>query len=73
MNRTQVINGVSVGDVFRIGKNGTAVVTDILEKRSLVDTALKGFMCMARSTQGLSSNEFEVPFSTVIRNKKIAN
>ena len=64
-----MVKGVSIGDRFKTGKYTEAQVVDILECRSM---ALNGevvrHICIARAN-GLANNEFEVPFSTVVRNR----
>jgi K+-transporting ATPase c subunit len=63
------ICGVKIGDRFTLrGKNVKAKVLDILEKKSLLTGNTVGYICLAES-EGLSTNTFEVPFSTVVRNR----
>ena len=62
------IKGVVIGDRFKTGKHTTAKVIDILEVRSIVTEEIKGHICFAQA-EGLAHNAFEVPFSTVVRNK----
>lgn len=61
------VNGVQIGNRFKSGKHHTAVVVDIIAKYSIKDSVVKGHICIAKA-EGLSSNEFEVPFATVRRN-----
>ncbi len=62
------IKGVSIGDKFKNGKHLTAEVVDFYEKKSLVNGTVIGYECIAKS-MGLATNLFEVPFTTVLRNK----
>lgn len=61
------INNVSIGNKFKTGAKNTAEVVDLIEKRSLTSGKIVGYICIARGL-GLAKNEFEVPFSTVVRN-----
>lgn len=66
----KMINGVSIGDVFTFNKvHHKAIVVDILEQRSLADGTIKGHVCIAKPIDGLATNEFPIPFSTVVRNR----
>lgn len=58
--------GVSIGDKFKTGQKTSAVVIDILEKKSLANGSIIGYLCIAKGL-GIASNSFEVPFSTVKR------
>lgn len=62
------IQGVTVGDRFKTGTNKESEVVDILEKRSMTTGKIVGYICIAKGV-GLSSNEYDVPFATVQRNK----
>ena len=66
-------NGVTTGDRFYLTndkKSGNIYeVVDFWEMRSVVTNALIGYKCIAKGVNTLTKNEFEVPFSTVIRNK----
>lgn len=62
------INNVTLGDVFKIGKHNKGIVVDFIEKRSLRTKNITGYICIAISV-GLAKNEFEIPFSTVVRNR----
>lgn len=64
------IKGATIGDRFKTGKHTTAIVCDFVEKKSLTTGEVVGYLCIAKS-EGLASNEFEVPFTTVLRNKII--
>jgi len=63
------IRGVLIGDVFKTGPlkhSPKAVVVDILAKKSLATGDYVGFECIAKGL-GLATNEFPVPFATVVR------
>ncbi len=62
------ICGVKIGDRFRTGKNTTAVVVDFYKVTSMTEYETIKFIAIAKP-ESLSTNEFEVPFSTVMRNK----
>lgn len=62
------LHGVTIGDKFKTGKYSTAVVVDFLEKKSKVTGKVVGDICVAKA-MGYAQNEFDVPFSTVVRNK----
>lgn len=62
------INGVQIGDKFKTGKNIFAEVIDFLDCKSMKTGETVEYKCIAQSL-GLASNKFEVPFSTVLRNK----
>ncbi len=62
------INGVSIGDKFKIGKHGQAEVVDLLEKKSLITGEVIGYICLAKGL-GLAVNTFETPFATVVRRR----
>lgn len=66
-----MIHGVEIGDKFRWGKHLMAEVVDILECRSSVNGEILRHICIARPLNGLANNNFDVPFSTVVRNKEI--
>jgi hypothetical protein len=63
------INGVKIGDVFKYGKTSICEVADIRQIVSMKTNEIAGYQCIAVSTNGLARNLFEVPFSTVLRNK----
>lgn len=63
------INNVSIGQRFKHSKNLIAIVVDFYEVRSMTSTEHKQFICMAKLENGLATNIFDVPFSTVVRNK----
>lgn len=62
------IKGVTIGDRFQKGKHTICEVVDFEEIKSLVSGEIKGYRCIAKSTS-LSTNTFEVPFATVVRNR----
>lgn len=67
------INGVTIGDRFYImedRKSGLVYeVVDFWEIRSVTTGEIVGRKCMAKGLNTLATNEFEVPFATVIRNR----
>jgi len=63
------INNVSIGQRFKQGKNLIAIVVDFYEVRSMTSNEHKQYICMAKLENSLATNIFEVPFSTVVRNK----
>jgi hypothetical protein len=63
------INGVKIGDKFMQGKSNVCEVIDFYEIISLKTGSLVGHQCIAKNLNGLSHNPFQVPFSTVIRNR----
>jgi hypothetical protein len=63
------IKNVKIGDKFKQGKNLEAKVVDFHIVTSLKTGKLVKYICVAQLISGLAKNEFEVPFSTVIRNK----
>lgn len=60
------INGVTIGDKFKRGRNMQSEVTDIREVRSVVTGEFIEYQCIARGI-GLSTNEFPVSRTTIIR------
>jgi len=63
------INNVTIGDKFVVrGQNIKAVVVDFQIVTSMTTGDLVEYLCIAQAT-GLSSNKFQVPFSTVVRGK----
>ncbi len=60
------IRNVKIGQEFLKGKVKCTVV-DFIEEKSMVTGNVIGFKCMAKANS-LSTNVFEIPFSTVIRN-----
>lgn len=70
MNRASAIIAiVKNGTIAGLGKHTKAKVIDILEMKSIYTNEIKGHVCLACGI-GLSTNEFSVPFSTVVRNKQ---
>jgi len=64
------IRNVKIGDKFKQGKNLTAKVVDFHIVTSLKTGKMVKYICIAELTNtALATNEFEVPFATVIRNK----
>lgn len=63
------IKGVKIGDKFRQGKNLSCEVVDFYEIKSVTTGESKGFQCIAKGIDTIANNLFEVPFSTVLRNK----
>ena len=62
------IKNVTIGDKFKKRKQECKVV-DILEQKSMVTGEVVGHVCIAKAITGLSTNRFEVPFATVVRNR----
>lgn len=62
------LHNVSIGDKFKTGAHTTAVVVDFQDVRSLSTGQHVKHICIAQSA-GLATNTFEVPFSTVVRNR----
>jgi hypothetical protein len=63
------IKGVTIGDRFKQGKNIVCEVVDFNEIKSLTTGIVTGYMCIVKGVNTIASNTFDVPFSTVIRNK----
>lgn len=64
------IHGVKIGDKFKNGKHTICEVRDILECKSMYLGTVIKHICLAKAVDGsLSTNTFEVPFATVMRNK----
>lgn len=68
MDNSTKIHNVSIGDRFRVGKHGQAVVVDLYDVISRTTGECVRSICIAKG-EGLATNEFEVPFSTVVRNR----
>ena len=68
LNAPIVINNVKIGDVFKTGKHGKAVVVDFIQRFSMIHGQIEGYECIAKSL-AVSTNAFAVPFSTVVRNR----
>lgn len=65
------IKNVTIGDRFKVTWKTTARVIDIREIRSMVTGLTTGYQCIAK-VENLATNEFEVPFSTVVRNRIVS-
>ena len=63
------IKNVKIGDKFKQGKNLTAKVIDFHIVTSLKTGKVVKYLCIAQLIGVLATNEFEVPFASVIRNK----
>lgn len=62
------IKNVKIGDRFKTGRHTSAHVVDFYEVRSLTTGEVIEYKCIAKSDT-IATNSFEVPFSTVVRNK----
>jgi hypothetical protein len=71
MKNNVTINGVNIGDVFKTGNIKKAKVIDFQVVTSFKTGKLIGYKCIAKSIGTIATNEFEVPFATVIRNRII--
>ena len=63
------IKGVKIGDKFKYQKYGIGKVVDFHIVTSLKTGKLVQYLCVAKLIDSLATNEFEIPFATVIRNK----
>lgn len=63
------IKGVKIGDKFKNGKHMICEVVDFWEIKSTTTGRLIKHECIVKGVGTISSNEFEVPFATVVRNK----
>ena len=65
------INNVTIGDKFNSKANGNVVceVVDFYEQKSIATGKVMGYICIAKGIDTFANNEFEVPFSTVVRFK----
>lgn len=63
------VQGVQLGDVFNYGKHAICEVVDFRQIVSMKTNETTGYQCIAVSKNGFAKNLFEVPFSTVLRNK----
>ncbi len=63
-----IIRGVSKGDRFNY-KNGLYEVTSVCEVIDAENGEIIDKKCYARGIDTLAKNVFEIPFSTVIKNK----
>lgn len=63
------IRGVKIGDMFLSGKHILSMVVDFYEIKSMTENKIINYACIAKNISGNSTNKFEVPFTTVIRNK----
>ena len=66
---TANIRNVHLGDRFKTGKNSTAKVVDLREIKSIVTGLTTGYQCIAAPEATHTIGLFEVPFSTVVRNR----
>lgn len=73
MEKLTEINGVKIGDVFKTGQKIKAIVVDFHVVTSMKTGELVGYKCIAKGLNTMALNEFETPFSTVVRNKTIDN
>ena len=62
------IKNVTIGDIFKRKqyKHSTFEVVDFYALTSQVTGEVISYQCIAREYKGLSSNLFEVPFSSVV-------
>jgi hypothetical protein len=63
------IKGVSIGDNFKKGKSAICQVIDFRKVTSMKTGDTIGYQCIAIQKNGWACNVFEVPFTTVLRNK----
>lgn len=63
------IRGVNIGDKFKNGKINIYEVVDFYEVKSMKSGEIVSYQCIAKGVNTLSTNLFETPFSTVLRNK----
>lgn len=63
------IRNVTIGDKFRTGKHTVSEVVDFVEKKSLTTGQVVGHLCIVRGVDTFSTNTYEVPFTTVLRNR----
>ena len=61
------IRNVKIGQNFYKG-NVICTVVDFIEEKSMVTGQVTGIKCMARANS-VSTNVYEIPFATVVRNK----
>lgn len=66
---TANIRNVHLGDRFKTGRNTTAKVVDLREIKSIVTGLITGYQCIAAFEVLGVVGLFEVPFSTVVRNR----
>lgn len=69
MKSNSEINGVKIGDVFKYKRSITCKVIDFHAIMSIKSGKLIGYKCIAKGIGTMATNEFEVPFATVIRNR----
>ena len=62
------VKGVTIGDVFKTGKHTTATVVDFYEIKSVTTGEVMGHLCIVQGNT-LSTNKYDVPFATVIKNR----
>jgi len=63
------IKGVKIGDKFKLEKTKIAKVVDFYIITSLKTGEIVKYACIAKLVNGLATNEFEVPFASVVRNR----
>jgi len=69
MKILEPINGVTIGQKFVYQKSKIGEVVDIYEVISLNTNSRVKYMCIAAGINSLATNQFEVPFATVMRYK----
>lgn len=62
------VKNVSPADIFMY-KNKRAIVLDICEVKSMITGEVVEYKCFAKMIDGYATNLFEIPFSTVAKNK----
>jgi hypothetical protein len=62
------IKNVSPANIFMY-QNKKAIVIDIAEVKSLLTGEVIEYKCYARMIEGYATNNFEIPFSTVAKNR----
>lgn len=62
------MNNVEIGDIFKTGKENKAQVVDFAVQTSVTTGKVIKSVCIAKAI-GSATNEFEVPFSTVVINR----
>lgn len=60
---------VKVDDIFFYRRKYKCKVVDITKEVSIVTGEVINYRCYAKAIEGLATNVFEVPFSTVAINK----
>ena len=69
MKSNSEINGVKIGDVFQYKRSIKCKVVDFHVIMSVKSGKLIGYRCIAKGIGTMATNEFEVPFATVVRNR----